>query len=129
VVLSSTNIHLLQTSSGQKSLESTPILHSSTVQYTTFGPLEADKLQWQHDKDQLISAQKLLEEATKAKSFGIYQIEPILIEPEPGFVALVWSLLEMLQNWGGRIREIAMDSACSVISAIAFQLSCLIIFI
>jgi hypothetical protein len=73
-----------------------------------------DRKQWKRNADQLISAKILLEEARKPGRLceGSYEIEPISIELEDGFEALAWSLPEMIQRFGGRIREIQLDSAC-----------------
>jgi hypothetical protein len=73
---------------------------------------QADRASWERDKDQLQSAKILLEEGRKAGGLGMYEIRPIEIEVEDGFEAIVWSLPDMLRQWGGRIREISLDSAC-----------------
>lgn len=39
-------------------------------------------------------------------------VQPIPLHEEPGFTALAFSLPQILRQWGGRIREIALDSAC-----------------
>lgn len=56
------------------------------------------------------SAQILLEEA-QAKP-GLYTVEPIPLVPEAGVSALAFCLPGLLRQFGGRVREVALDSAC-----------------
>lgn len=39
-------------------------------------------------------------------------VEPIPIMEETGVTAIAFILPEILRQWGGRIREIQLDSAC-----------------
>jgi hypothetical protein len=44
---------------------------------------------------------------------GLYTVvEPIPIVEETGVTAIAFTLPEILRQWGGRIREIQLDSAC-----------------
>jgi hypothetical protein len=51
---------------------------------------------------------------TSGGSFsGLYTVvEPIPIMEETGVTAIAFTLPEILRQWGGRIREIQLDSAC-----------------
>ncbi|KAJ7577189.1 hypothetical protein C8J56DRAFT_799033 [Mycena floridula] len=75
-----------------------------------------DQKKWKRDDNEVKSAKILLEEAAKFEDVpgkGLYAIEPI---PLPmvvgdGFTAIAFALPGTLQKFGGRIREIALDSA------------------
>ena len=75
---------------------------------------------WKRDEDEVRSAWILLEEHRSRRSetsggtlSGIYSVvEPIPIEEETGITAIAFTLPEILRQWGGRIREIQLDSAC-----------------
>ena len=67
---------------------------------------------WKRDDDQLKSAIKLLDEAKEKDGLGMYRAEAISLPTEDGFTGLGWCLPDMLNQWGGRIREVALDSAC-----------------
>ncbi|KAF8575660.1 hypothetical protein K439DRAFT_1623434 [Ramaria rubella] len=41
----------------------------------------------------------------------MYRAEHIPLPAEEGFTALAWCMPDMLLQWGGRIREVAIDSA------------------
>ncbi|EJD54251.1 hypothetical protein AURDEDRAFT_156030 [Auricularia subglabra TFB-10046 SS5] len=70
-----------------------------------------DALKWKRHEDQLKSAEILLEEGKKKGGLGMYAVQPLDLQPEPGFEALAWSLPAMIGQWGGRVREVALDSA------------------
>lgn len=66
---------------------------------------------WKRDPDEVKSAKILIEEAAKDTS-SMYCVENIPLHEEEGFTAIAFALPEMLRQWGGRIREIALDSTC-----------------
>lgn len=72
---------------------------------------------WKRDEDEVRSAWMLLEEHRTLPSGGSLSgcytvVEPIPIEEETGVTAIAFALPEILRQWGGRIREIQLDSAC-----------------
>jgi MULE transposase domain len=68
---------------------------------------------WKRDPDEVKSAKILLDEASKPQlgQKGLYVVQPIPLHEEPGFTAIAFALPEVLRQWGGRIREVALDSA------------------
>ena len=76
--------------------------------------MDQSSQKWKQDPDEVKSAKILINEA--AQSHGgissLYSVESIPLHEEAGFTALAFALPEILQQWGGRIREIALDSAC-----------------
>ena len=68
--------------------------------------------QWTLDVDEVLSAEKLLDEAHESDHFGKYRFDRIELDVPDGFSAIAFSIPEMLARWGTRIREIAIDSAC-----------------
>ena len=68
---------------------------------------------WKRDPDEVKSAKILLDEASKPQlgQKGLYVVQPIPLHEEPGFTAIAFALPEVLCQWGGRIREVALDSA------------------
>jgi hypothetical protein len=76
--------------------------------------LDQTSKKWKCDPDEVKSAKILIEEASKAMP-GInplYTVQSIRLHEETGFTAIAFSLPKILYQWGGRIREIALDSAC-----------------
>ncbi|KAJ3496485.1 hypothetical protein NLJ89_g10479 [Agrocybe chaxingu] len=69
---------------------------------------------WKQDPDELKSAKILIEEATSTipKGNPLYSVQSVPLHEEEGFTAIAFSLLEILQKWGGKIREVELDSAC-----------------
>lgn len=67
---------------------------------------------WKRDPDEIKSAKILLEEAKKSNKPGLYTVESITLKEEPGVLALAFALPDILRQFGGRIREVALDSAC-----------------
>ncbi|KAG6806913.1 hypothetical protein H0H92_009581, partial [Tricholoma furcatifolium] len=74
---------------------------------------EQNSHKWKRCVDEVQSAQALLQEATTVKNGqkGLYTVEPILLPTEESFTALAFALPEILRRWGGRVREISLDSA------------------
>lgn len=70
--------------------------------------------QWKLDPDEVKSARVLIEKASKDLK-SLYRVDPIALPEEDGFTGLAFSLPEILQQWGGRIREISLDSTCKMI--------------
>ena len=73
---------------------------------------------WKRDEDEVKSAKMLIEEASNPQNQGneargLYTIMPVPLHDEPGFIAIAFVLKEVLSQWGGRIREISLDSACA----------------
>lgn len=69
--------------------------------------------QWKRDPDPLKSAQILINEASQPNAkHPSYQIESIPLHDEPGFTGIAFALPHILRKWGGRIREISLDSTC-----------------
>jgi hypothetical protein len=73
-----------------------------------------DSKNWKRDEDELTSAQLLLNEGGSAGGLGVYRVEAVPIDPEPGLTVIAFSLPEILNQWGGRIRELSMDSTCEI---------------
>ena len=69
--------------------------------------------QWKRDPDEVKSAKILIEEAARNAN-SLYGVEPVSLHEEDGFTAIAFSLPEILRQWGGRIREIALDSTCNL---------------
>lgn len=56
----------------------------------------------------------LLEEGREKGGLSpFHTFEPIAITEEPGYTAFGFALPDVLDKWGGRFREIAIDSACA----------------
>ena len=73
---------------------------------------------WKRDADEVKSAKILINEASSQQSHengssSLYTVTPVPLHDEPGFVAIAFVLQEVLRRWGGRIREISLDSACT----------------
>ena len=68
---------------------------------------------WKRDPDEVKSAKMLLDEASKPQlgKKGLYVVQTIPLPEEAGFTAIAFALPEFLRQLGGRIREIALDSA------------------
>jgi hypothetical protein len=69
---------------------------------------------WKRDEDEVKSAKILLEEARESGKHGLYTVEPISLEEEDGFKALAFTLPDLLRKFGGRVRELSLDSACKL---------------
>jgi hypothetical protein len=70
---------------------------------------------WKRDDDEVKSAKKLIEEAAslpRTEAERLNRVELIPLEDEDSFVGLALAMPEVLRQWGGRIREISLDSAC-----------------
>ncbi len=75
--------------------------------------LKQHQQEWKRDEDELASAKILLEEFRNQPSGSAYNIEPIpMPEADDGYTALAFSLPNPIRKWGGKIREVALDSAC-----------------
>lgn len=70
--------------------------------------------EWKRDEDEVKSAKILLEEFCNTPAPSPYLVEPIpRPEVDDGFTALAFSLPNPIRKWGGKIREVALDSACT----------------
>jgi hypothetical protein len=67
---------------------------------------------WRRHNDDLESAKILLKEFSQANS--AYKIEPIPVpqNQDDGFTAIAFALPTLIRKWGGKIREVALDSTC-----------------
>lgn len=97
-----------------------PASYSRKAIYSIWSELSSRK--WKRDDDEVKSARILIEEAAKLKASPdqkqrLYEIDPIPLPQHnsDGFTALSWSLAPTLRQWGGKIREIALDSTCSLL--------------
>ena len=76
------------------------------------------------------SAKQLLHEATCKPSVSVKNVgtvEEVPLHEEEGFTAISFVLPEILAKWGGKIREIQVDSACKVDSFLVYMLlNCII---
>ncbi len=82
---------------------------------------QQDRLRWARDSNELKSARILLEEACAAGQGGesLYGVEPIELPELDGFTAVAFALPEIIRQWGGRIRELALDSTCTSVSRLS----------
>lgn len=62
----------------------------------------------------MLSAEKLLEKGQEAGGLGPYAYEKIELDEPEGLSALAFAIPEMAKRWGSRLREIAIDSACTL---------------
>jgi hypothetical protein len=85
--------------------------------------------QWKRDPDEVTSAKILIAEASEkptgqdtsentppqpGNSKQLYSVvELVPLHDEPGVSAIAFSLPKILRKTGGRVRELAMDSACA----------------
>lgn len=69
-----------------------------------------DRKNWKRDDDEVNSVSLLIAEAEGLSS--LYTVAPIELPTEEGFTAVAFALPELLRQWAGRIREIALDSTC-----------------
>ncbi|KAF9554480.1 hypothetical protein CPC08DRAFT_644265, partial [Agrocybe pediades] len=67
--------------------------------------------QWKRDPSDEVKLAKILIDEAHKKSDSIYQVEPITLPEEEGFMVVMFALPDMLCQWGGRIREISLGSA------------------
>lgn len=72
---------------------------------------ENSSKKWKQDVDEIKSARILIDQASKQSN--LYTVQSIPLPDEPGFVGIAFSLPEVLRKWGGKIREISLDSACT----------------
>jgi hypothetical protein len=81
--------------------------------------LKRDQGKWKLKSDELASARKIIENASK-EQIGTHQKEPfyraeaIPLPDLEGFTAIAFALPEPLKKFGGRIRELVADSACKI---------------
>ncbi|KAJ7204151.1 hypothetical protein GGX14DRAFT_369028, partial [Mycena pura] len=71
---------------------------------------------WHRDDDELKSAKIIIEEAAaeaRPHENGppLFRVEPVPLPDVNGFSAIAFVLPEPLRKWGGRVRELALDSA------------------
>ncbi|KIY64289.1 hypothetical protein CYLTODRAFT_358634 [Cylindrobasidium torrendii FP15055 ss-10] len=78
------------------------------------------RVQYYRDDDQVKSARTIITEV-EAGLLGSYAAENIPLPEEPGFTAIAWALPDMLRQWAGRIREIAVDSTWKT-NALGYEL-------
>lgn len=78
---------------------------------------DANAAAWKRDPNELKSANILLQEftfrdPTSGEKEPLYSVDPIPFTPVPGLTAIAFALPKLLREVGGRVREIALDSAC-----------------
>ena len=73
---------------------------------------DAHSKQWRLDENELVSARKLLNRASKGETVP-YKVEMIPIQSPDGYESFGFSLKNIAEQWGARIREIAIDSTCT----------------
>lgn len=78
---------------------------------------DAHSAQWMLDDDQMESSIKLLLRAKNDKSSPFEFDKLPIIAPE-GYEVFSFALPDVLGQWGGRIREVAMDSTCESASSV-----------
>lgn len=64
-----------------------------------------DRKEWHYDKDEVLSANKLINDAEDANI--------VELSAQEGIVALAYVIPSLLRSWAGRIKEILLDSACA----------------
>lgn len=74
--------------------------------------LDIASTKWKRDEDEVKSAKVLIEEAHKSGKHGLYTVEPVPLKEEAGFKAIAFTLPDLLRKFGGRVRELSLDSAC-----------------
>ncbi|KAJ6461783.1 hypothetical protein C8R45DRAFT_841955, partial [Mycena sanguinolenta] len=77
-----------------------------------------DSVHYRRDDDELKSARKIIEEASREQrgehnKQRIYRAEAIPLPDADGFSAVAFALPDPICKWGGHIRELALDSAWS----------------
>ena len=71
---------------------------------------------WKRDEDEIQSAQILLEEFQEPSADRPYTVEPIPVEQGEGITVIAFALPENLRQWGGRLRELQLDSTCELLN-------------
>ncbi|KAG8990423.1 hypothetical protein FRB90_001762 [Tulasnella sp. 427] len=66
---------------------------------------------WVRDADEMRSAEKILEEAALPDRVGPYALDRININMPKGLSGFAFAVPVILEKWGSRIREVALDSA------------------
>ncbi|KAJ7805591.1 hypothetical protein B0H14DRAFT_3771176, partial [Mycena olivaceomarginata] len=71
---------------------------------------------WHRDDDELKSAKMIIEEAAaearpRDNGPSLFRVEPVPLPDINGFNTIAFVLPEPLRKWGGRVRELALDSA------------------
>ncbi|KAF9476024.1 hypothetical protein BDN70DRAFT_935408 [Pholiota conissans] len=69
---------------------------------------EKSSLNWKHDANELKSARMIIDQASKESN--LYTVQHIPLPDMPGFIGIAFALPEILRKWGGKIREISLDS-------------------
>lgn len=74
---------------------------------------------WKRDEDEIQSARILLKEFQKPSADHLYTVEPMPVEQGEGITVIAFALPENLRQWGGRLRELQLDSTCRLIYTIS----------
>ncbi|KAJ7217987.1 hypothetical protein GGX14DRAFT_561334 [Mycena pura] len=90
------------------------ILFSRRAVYYLWNKKSREK--WYRDDNELKSAKIIIEEASaeaRPHENGppLFRVEPVPLPDINGFSAIAFVLPEPLRKWGGRVRELALDSA------------------
>ncbi len=70
--------------------------------------------EWKRDNDEIQSAKKLLEEFSQKDKGLPYHIKsiPMPDNADNGYMAIAFSMPNLICKWGGKIVEIVLDSMC-----------------
>ncbi|KII86095.1 hypothetical protein PLICRDRAFT_115218, partial [Plicaturopsis crispa FD-325 SS-3] len=73
---------------------------------------ELTSQEWKRDPDEMKSAKILLDEAREREDVdNLYAAQTIPITDEEGYTSVAFALPDVLRKWGGRVREVSLDSA------------------
>jgi hypothetical protein len=70
------------------------------------------KSSWTREQDELKSTKKLVEEMGEPGKQGPYTAKEIPLVDEEGYKAYAYVLPDAIAQYGGRIREVLIDSTC-----------------
>lgn len=70
------------------------------------------------DADEMESARKLLEMGSVPGGLGPYAFEAIEIPEPEGLSVLAMAIPAVGDKWGGRLREVAIDSTCKCLEGV-----------
>lgn len=73
--------------------------------------------EWKRNEDELKSTRTLIDEYSCEAPGQPYHIQnvPMPEKADDGFTAVVFVIPNVIRKWGGKVCEIAMDSACKLL--------------